>query len=116
MDENRTDERSLDFLYEAVLSLETKEECAAFLDDLCTSLELKSLSQRMLVAKMLSEKKIYNNIVAATGASTATISRVNRTLNSKYSGSGYRTVFERLGNITTDRILGVNSGAENGKD
>lgn len=116
MDGNRADERSLDFLYEALLSLKTKEECAAFLDDLCTSLELKSLSQRMLVAKMLSEKKIYNNIVSVTGASTATISRVNRTLNSKYSGSGYRIVFERLGDVTTDRILGLNTGAESRKD
>ncbi|MGN0641670.1 MAG: YerC/YecD family TrpR-related protein [Huintestinicola sp.] len=96
MDEKRNEEKSMDYLYEAILCLETKEECAAFLDDLCTALELKALSQRMLVAKMLSEKKIYNNIVAETGASTATISRVNRTLNSKYSGSGYRIVFDRL--------------------
>lgn len=115
MDENRADEKSLDYLYEAILCLETKEECAAFLDDLCTSLELKALSQRMLVAKMLSEKKIYNNIVASTGASTATISRVNRTLNSKYSGNGYRIVFDRLGDKNTDSILGVNTGAESGK-
>ncbi len=112
MDENRADEKSLSFLYDAILCLETREECAKFLDDLCTSLELKSLSQRMLVAKMLSEKKIYNNIVASTGASTATISRVNRTLNSKYSGEGYRVVFERLKNKTTEDILGVNTGAE----
>ena len=96
MNDNCTDEKSMNYLYEAFLCLETKEECAAFLDDLCTSLELKSLSQRMQVAKMLSEKKIYNNIVASTGASTATISRVNRTLNSKYSGQGYKIVFERL--------------------
>lgn len=115
MDENRADEKSLSFLYDAILCLETRAECAKFLDDLCTSLELKSLSQRMLVAKMLSEKKIYNNIVASTGASTATISRVNRTLNSKYSGEGYHIVFDRLKNITTDDILGVNTGAE-GKD
>ena len=109
MDENRADERSLEYLYEALLCLETKEECAAFLDDLCTSLELKSLSQRMLVAKMLTEKKIYNNIVASTGASTATISRVNRTLNSKYSGQGYKIVFQRLG---CGSDSGVNTGAE----
>lgn len=96
MNENSTDEKSLNYLYEAFLCLETKEECAAFLDDLCTTLELKSLSQRMQVAKMLSEKKIYNNIVASTGASTATISRVNRTLNSKYSGGGYKIVMQRL--------------------
>ena len=108
MDENRADEKSLDYLYEALLCLKTKEECAAFLDDLCTSLELKALSQRMMVAKMLSEKKIYNNIVA----STATIRRVNRTLNSKYSGAGYRIVFDRLG---SGSVTEVNTGAENGK-
>ena len=112
MDENRADEKSLDYLYEALLCLKTKEECAAFLDDLFTSLELKALSQRMMVAKMLSEKKIYNNIVASTGASTATISRVNRTLNSKYSGAGYRIVFDRLG---SGSVTEVNTGAENGK-
>ena len=55
MDENRADEKSLDYLYEALLCLKTMEECAAFLDDLCTSLELKALSQRMMVAKMLSD-------------------------------------------------------------
>lgn len=111
MIDNGTDEKILDFLYEAVLSLETKEECAAFLDDLCTSLELKSLAQRMLVAKMLSEKKIYNNIVAATGASTATISRVNRTLNSKYTGQGYRAVLSRLDKCT-EEIIGTDTGKE----
>lgn len=115
MEENRAETKSLEFLYDAILSLETREECAKFMEDLCTSLELKSLSQRMLVAKMLSEKKIYNNIVASTGASTATISRVNRTLNSKYSGEGYRIVFERLKDITTDDIAGVNTGAEGDK-
>lgn len=113
MDENRNDEKSLEFLYEAMLSLETKEECAQFLDDLCTSFELKAISQRLLVAKMLSEKKIYSNIVASTGASTATISRVNRTLNSRYSGKGYQTVFSRLKGISSDKyISSVNTGAE----
>lgn len=107
MDENK----ALDYLYQAILCLETKEECAAFLDDLCTVPELKAFSQRMLVAKMLSEKKIYNNIVAATGASTATISRVNRTLTSKYSGKGYRVVFDRLP-VKTEDIIDVNTGAE----
>ena len=58
------------------------------------------------------KKKIYNNIVASTGASTATISRVNRTLNSKYSGAGYRIVFDRLG---SGSVTEVNTGAENGK-
>ncbi len=112
MDNDKMEEKTLDFLYEAMLTLETKEECAAFLDDLCTSFELKAISQRLLVAKMLSEKKIYSNIVAATGASTATISRVNRTLNSRYSGSGYKTVFERLTNISSDDFTVVNKGSE----
>ena len=112
MDNDKMEEKTLDFLYEAMLTLETKEECAAFLDDLCTSFEHKAISQRLLVAKMLTEKKIYSNIVAATGASTATISRVNRTLNSRYSGSGYKTVFERLTNISSDDFAAVNKGSE----
>ena len=82
------------FLYEAVLSLRTPEECARFFEDLCTVTELKALSQRVVVAKMLSEKCVYSDIVAATGASTATISRVNRSLN--YGNDAYDMVFERL--------------------
>ncbi len=112
MEDKRKDEKILEYLYEAILCLETREECAAFLDDLCTTLELKSLSQRMLVAKMLSEKKIYNNIVASTGASTATISRVNRTLNSKYSGGGYKIVLERLNDKCLDSDSVINTGEE----
>ena len=61
---------------------------------------------------MLREHETYLKIAEQTGASTATISRVNRTLNSKYSGEGYRIVFDRLKNTTTDEILGVNTGAE----
>lgn len=112
MDNDKMEEKTLDFLYEAMLTLKTKEECAVFLDDLCTSFELKAISQRLLVAKMLSEKKIYSNIVAATGASTATISRVNRTLNSRYSGSGYKTVFARLSNISSDDFAAAGKGSE----
>lgn len=99
---NQNTENSLDLLYEAVLCLETKEECSAFFEDLCTSLELSSMAQRMLVAKMLTDRKVYNNIAKATGASTATISRVNRTLNSKYSGQGYQVVIERLNRMGID--------------
>ncbi len=84
----------MDYLFKAILSLETKEECYAFFEDLCTVLELKSLSQRMQVAQMLVEKNVYSDIVAKTGASTATISRVNRTLN--YGSDGYALVFNRL--------------------
>ncbi|MBQ3918788.1 MAG: hypothetical protein II695_03865 [Oscillospiraceae bacterium] len=96
---NKNSEASLDLLYEAILCLESKEECAAFFSDLCTPLELNSLSQRMLVAKLLDERKVYSNISAATGASTATISRVNRTMHSRYSGEGYKIVMQRLSDL-----------------
>ena len=86
---------NIDFLFQAVLSLETSEECYRFFDDLCTVPELKSMSQRLAVAKMLSDKQVYSDIVAKTGASTATISRVNRSLN--YGSDGYELVFSRLG-------------------
>lgn len=92
---NNLNNEHMDDLYSAILSLETKEECAAFFEDLCTVLELQSMSQRMQVAKMLTSKKVYKDIVAETGASTATISRVNRTLNYQGSG-GYAMVFERM--------------------
>lgn len=85
---------AVDFLYEAILKLRTKEECSAFFEDLCTVPELKAMSQRLVVAKMLSEKKIYSDIAAETGASTATISRVNRSL--IYGCDGYTCVFERM--------------------
>ena len=85
---------NVDYLFQAILSLETIEECYNFFDDLCTVSELKALSQRLQVAKMLDERKVYSDIVAATGASTATISRVNRSLN--YGADGYRVIFERL--------------------
>lgn len=83
-------------LYDALLCLGSREECAAFLDDLCTASEISSINQRLVVAKMLSEGKIYNEISMTTGASTATISRVKRTLESKYSGDGYRIILPRL--------------------
>jgi TrpR-related protein YerC/YecD len=85
----------LDDLFETILSLENVEECYTFFDDLCTVHELKSISQRLQVAKMLDEKRVYSDIVAETGASTATISRVNRSLH--YGSGGYRTVFDRVG-------------------
>lgn len=88
-------ELNVDFLFKAILSLENIEECYAFFDDLCTVAELKALSQRIQVAKMLSEHKVYSDIVNQTGASTATISRVNRSL--IYGSDGYKIVFERLG-------------------
>ena len=79
-----------DFLFDAILCLETKEECYRFFEDLCTSSELKAMSQRLVVAKMLTEKKVYTEIVRETGASTATISRVKRALldHDTYAGTG----------------------------
>lgn len=85
---------SVDFLFNAILSLKNPEECYAFFEDLCTVAEIKAMSQRLLVAHMLSDKKVYSDIVATTGASTATISRVNRSLH--YGCDGYDLVFQRL--------------------
>ena len=85
---------NVEYLYKAVLSLETMEECDRFFDDLCTVPELKAISQRLQVAKMLWAHRVYSDIVQATGASTATISRVNRSLN--YGVDGYEVIFRRL--------------------
>ena len=85
---------AVDCLFEAVLSLKTKEECYSFFEDLCTVNELLSLSQRFEVAAMLRDHKTYLDIAEKTGASTATISRVNRSLN--YGNDGYDMVFARL--------------------
>ncbi len=87
--------KSTDLLFKAILSLENVDECYRFFDDLCTVPELKAMAQRFSVAKMLNEGEIYNDIVKETGASTATISRVNRSLN--YGSEGYALTFERLG-------------------
>ena len=85
---------SVDHLFEAILNLQNKEECYLFFEDVCTVNELLSLSQRFEVAKMLREKKTYLEIAEKTGASTATISRVNRSLN--YGNDGYEMVFKRM--------------------
>lgn len=87
------DENVKDF-FKAVLTLNTEEECEKFFDDICTVPELKAISQRLAVAKMLSDKRVYSDIVNETGASTATISRVNRSLN--YGSDGYEIVLSRL--------------------
>ena len=84
---------AVDYLFSAILSLKDKEECYTFFEDICTINELLSLSQRFEVAKMLREHKTYLEIAEKTGASTATISRVNRSLN--YGNDGYDMVFER---------------------
>ncbi len=81
-------------LYNAILTLRTREECVAFFEDLCTMNELMAMEQRYQVAKHLHDGKIYNEILAETGASSATISRVNRSL--QYGNGGYEIVFERL--------------------
>ena len=86
--------QSVDHLFDAILSLESKEECYIFFEDICTVNELLSLSQRFEVAKMLRDQKTYLEIAEKTGASTATISRVNRSLN--YGNDGYDMVFERM--------------------
>lgn len=92
---NKIKDDNVDFLFKAILSLETMEECYDFFEDLCTVQELKTLSQRIVVAKMLSDKCVYTDIVAKTGASTATISRVNRSL--QYGCDGYDIIFNRMG-------------------
>lgn len=91
---NKLKEKNFDILIDAVLTLETREECEKFFEDLCTIPELKAMSQRLQVAKMLSEDRVYSDIVNQTGASTATISRVNRSL--IYGADGYNVVFERM--------------------
>lgn len=80
-------------LYETILMLETVEECKNFFDDLCTVSELRAMEQRYEVAKLLYDGMIYNEILERTGASSATISRVNRSL--QYGADGYQVVFER---------------------
>ena len=85
---------AVNHLFDAILSLENKEECYRFFEDVCTVNELLSLSQRYEVARMLRAQKTYLDIAEKTGASTAKISRVNRALN--YGNDGYDMVFERV--------------------
>lgn len=89
-----TEELGLEDLYDAVLMLETPDECEKFFQDLCTEREIASISQRLQVAKLLKVRKTYNEIEDETGASTATISRVNRTL--RQGAEGYDLVLENL--------------------
>ena len=81
-------------MYKAILTLKSLDECMRFFDDLCTVSELMAMEQRYQVAACLNEGMIYNDILAQTGASSATISRVNRSL--QYGKGGYAVVFERL--------------------
>ena len=99
----RTEE--MDHLFEAILSLENKDECYSFFEDICTVNELVAMAQRFEVARMLRKNKTYLDIAAKTGASTATISRVNRTLN--YGTDGYDMVLDRIAN-TEEQVLSIN--------
>ncbi len=89
---------AVDHLFDAILCLKSREDCYTFFEDVCTVNELLSLSQRFEVARMLRDQKTYLDIAEKTGASTATISRVNRSLN--YGNDGYDMVFERMGEIS----------------
>lgn len=93
MNKLRKKERN-EAMYQALLSLETVDECIKFLDDLCSVSELMAMEQRFQVAACLRKGMIYNDILAETGASSATISRVNRSL--QYGSGGYQIVFDRL--------------------
>ncbi len=93
MNKKAPNRQTNDMLIDAILSLQTPEECRAFLEDICTIKELQDFSQRLRVAQMLSEGKNYQEICAATGASTATICRVNKCL---VYGEGYRAVLDKI--------------------
>lgn len=86
--------KEMEFLFDAILSLKNKEDCYRFFEDICTINEIKAIEQRLQVAKMLKQGKTYSDIANATGASTATISRVNRCLN--YGSDGYNMILERI--------------------
>ena len=92
--ESKLRNQQVDELFSAILKLETLEECYRFFEDICTINEIKSLAQRLEVAKMLRTKKTYQDIADETGASTATISRVNRSLT--YGAGGYNIILDRL--------------------
>ena len=88
--------KELDLFFKGILELENLDECYNFFEDVATINEIKSLAQRFHVATLLKNKKTYTEIVEVTGASTATISRVNRCLN--YGSNGYKTILEKLEN------------------
>lgn len=89
---NDVSNKEIEYLYKSILNLESIEECKAFFEDICTINELNSISQRMTVAKLLNSGMTFNEIVDKTGASSATISRVNKALN---YGNGYKTVLKK---------------------
>lgn len=93
--DGRIKDKFTDQLFKAILLLDNEEECYRFFEDICTVNEIKSIAQRLEVAKMLQEGATYEEIAKLTGASTATISRVKRCLN--YGADGYQLVLKRLG-------------------
>lgn len=92
--ESKFKREDIDELFDAVLTLENREDCYRFFEDVCTINEIHAIAQRLQVAKLLSEKKTYNEIEDTTKASTATISRINKCL--IYGADGYRRVLERM--------------------
>lgn len=92
--ESKIKSKELDLFFKAILELKDIDECYKFFEDVATINEVKALAQRLYVAKLLKNKKTYSEIAEITGASTATISRVNRCLN--YGSDGYNLVLERL--------------------
>ncbi len=90
----RLQDENIDFLYKAILSLETIDDCYDFFEDLCTVSEIKAMAQRLQVARLLYENKLYVDIIAQTGVSTATISRINRCLH--YGSEGYSKVLQKF--------------------
>ena len=87
-------DENLDMLFEGIMKLKNIDECYDFFEDLCTIPELREMSRRMVAARMLRENKVYSEIAELTGLSTATISRVNRSL--RYGNDGYTMVLDRL--------------------
>ena len=94
MTKERFPDSAMRTLFAAILALETEAECQAFFTDLCTMPELKSLSQRLMVAALLRQQRTYGEITEATGVSAATISRVGRAMN--YGEEGYQLILDRL--------------------
>ena len=92
---SRLKSEQTDALFEAILTLDTMDDCYRFFEAICTIKEIQAIAQRLEVAKQLRENKTYNEIEAETGASTATISRINRSLN--YGADGYNLIFRKLG-------------------
>lgn len=95
--ESKIKSEQIDGFFEAVLLLKDQEECYRFFEDICTIKELQAIAQRLEVVKLLVDKKTYHEIEEKTGASTATISRINRSLN--FGSDGYKLVLKRLGLI-----------------